>query len=197
MQKNTYRFLLIAVLCLLLTIGTLWGYRLGKDIGKSPKTKEVAVDNMEPTVPSLPIFSNEDNSINIYEEEKKSEFKIVKNIKYTDCSHEDSSEDVIIATSIDEALKTINGDFEVKSKTDKSAIIEKYVDGYCSNHYLVTTQNEKVVVFRCKSKKEKEIYLTLDTPIIILRDDTLEDLKKGIEVDSIQELNSIIEELES
>lgn len=190
MHKNTYRTLVIGILCFMLTAGVMLGYRFGRNIAKDDKNLKFDISKQDNSL------SIEDVAVNS-EYERKEEFKIVKKLKYSLCSHEDYTEDIIVSTSIDKALEEISSDYEIESKSEKSAIVSKKNHGYCLNHYLVKINDEKVVIFKLIDKENMEIYSILDVPINILRDDVLEDLKKGIEVYGMDKLNEIIQELES
>lgn len=189
MYKGTYRLFVVGLLCLLLTAGTIIGYKIGGKINKGDIEKDITPVN-DPGVIESPVMSSS--------AEKKQEYIIIKKVEYELCEHTFSSEDVIVAASIDDALKEVDlSGYEVFSKGTNGAVLLKKEDGYCKDHYIITTNGKNVIVYRKISKDEKEVYINTDIPTNILRDDTLEDLKKGIEVDSIDELNKMIEELES
>ena len=98
---------------------------------------------------------------------------------------------------MDDILNEKYDDYELVSKTDKSAILEKKINGYCKNHFVIIKEEEKIIVYRLISKNEKEVYYTVNASFNTLRDDVKKDLEKGIEVDSIDKLNQIIQEIES
>ncbi len=188
MQKGTYRLFVIGVLCVLLTAGTILGYKIGGNISKGSIDKDIDISENLPIIETPVMSSSED---------KKEEYIILKKTQYELCTHIVESEDIIISTSIDEAIKEISDDYNLVSKGTNGAVFSKKEKGYCQNHYVITIKDSEVIVYRKIDDKEKEVYLNTDIPVNILRDDTKEDLEKGIEVDSVDKLNKIIEELES
>ena len=190
MHKNTYRMFVVGILCFMLTVGVIFGYRFGKDIAREDKaTKfEISDDDNNTIIEDVAAYADY---------EVKEEFKIVKKIKYSLCSHDDYSEDIIISSSIDEALKQVDSNYKLESKSVNSAIVSKKIEGYCPNHYLIKLDENKIYVYRLLDEKNSEVYSNINVPINILREDILEDLKKGIEIYGIDELNKIVQELES
>ena len=190
MQENGTKLLIISILCLLLSVGTVVGYKIGKDISDSgPLLREdfEVVDNL----PIIEIESIETNANVEYE------YTIIKQTEYDECEHIYSSENKYLAKTLDEALEKVDIDYELITKGTDGAIISEKNVGCCPNHYVVSIANEKVVIYRKKNKEEKEIYRELDVSINTLREDLINDLKQGIEVNSSEELNTIIEEIES
>ena len=190
MQKQTYRFLILGIMSVLLTIGTIIGYNLGKDIAKSGQI--IDVPDFEITDNSSIIEEVISKDINI-----KKEYIIIKEIEYVECGHTNSIEDIIISDSIDNALKDLDKDYEIISKATNGAVTRKKINSFCPNHFIITIKDDYVVVYRKISENEKDIYLDTEIPINILRDDLLEDLNKGMEVEGIENLNKIIQEIES
>ncbi len=189
MHKGTYRLFVVGVLCVLLTVGTFFGYKLGENI-----SREENVGNVDEISTNLPII---DTEVMAEKQDIKEDYIILKKVEYELCDHVSSTEDVIIASSLDEALENVDDEYTVVSKGTNGAVLSKKLSGYCSDHFLITVKDGSVIVYRRINEKEKEIYKNLEIPVNILRDDTISDLKKGIEVDSVDELNKIVEELES
>ena len=195
MQNNTYRYFVIATLIVLLTVGIIMGYKFGKEVAREDNIGfDIGTTIAEESV--LPFIEEDDVVVNA-EPVINSEFKIVKRFKYTDCKHEEYDEDTVIASNIDDVLNESYNDYEIISKTDKSAIVEKTINGYCNNHFVIKKEEDKIIVYRLISKDEKEVYYTVNASFNTLRDDVKKDLEKGIDIDSIDKLNQIIQEIES
>ncbi len=190
MQKQTYRFLILGIMSLLLTVGSIIGYNIGKDIAKGPNV--IDTPDLDITQ-NLPIVEDViSNKVDV-----NKEFIIIKEVEYLGCGHKISSEDTVISSDIEGALKDLDEEYEVISKSTNGAVTRKKVDSYCPNHFIITIKDAEVVVYRMLSEDEEEIYLNTGIPVNILRDDLLEDLENGIEVESIENLNKIIQEIES
>lgn len=195
-NKFWYRVFVLCVFVLLLSIGTIIGYNYSKNMD------EIAIDDNN--------VYNRDNVINIYEDDvtsvisKKHDIKVEYIDYYTLCGEKITDSKDYYDTTIDdvknnEERKQKENGFEyiIKEENNDKIIFQRSVDTYCPNHFKIILEDKNINVYRKITDKKDELYKKLDIPIETLRTEVVNELTGGILVNSEQELNMIIEDIES
>ena len=164
-------------------------------------------------------YQNKNNASNIEKIENEEKIEIVKKVNiYEDLSvvADIDKEDILVEItynylgcnekinkSINEyktsmiKLKEKYNDFEVISEDNNILKLSKTINTNCPNHFIVKLLNDNVVIYRVIADNEIEVFKNTEIHINTIRDEVKTDIEKGIEVNGILELNSIIEELNS
>lgn len=120
-------------------------------------------------------------------------------ISYLGCGHIESA-----ALNFDDTLINLNEDkfkekfigWNVSWFSNEKVEIEKNVDGYCYEHFVVKLAENKVMIYRKIDESNEELFKETDIAEEFLTEDDKQKLREGIEVYKIENLNSTIEDFE-
>ena len=125
---------------------------------------------------------------------------------YELCKESIINKNIIYGVTLDELKKSeiekqekLGEEYEIVEENNERLVFKKTIKKYCQNHFMITLsdkQNE-VVIYSVEDDDIKSVYKTIDIYKNTLRDELVEELENGIEVDSVKELNLIIEDIES
>ncbi len=88
--------------------------------------------------------------------------------------------------------------YSIKAEGTNRIIYSRTLNGNCPNHFLVILENGKINVYSIQSENKKTVYMTIDNiNIDYLRQELKEKVEKGTYINSKDELNMFIEDLES
>ena len=149
----------------------------------------------------------EDNEVSIYSEErisKKYDIELIYEDEYTLCKHRIKKNEIIYNTDI-EKLKELElikqkeekKEYEIKEESKDRLIFYRTIGQNCPNHFNVKLENGTIVVYNVVNESVNTIYQKIDISQDLIRPEMIEELNLGIKVDSKEELNLIIEDLES
>lgn len=185
MNKIMYRIVIMSVAVILLITGTYIGMKISDDATEESTPPPVVSTVEEPT--TTPVISKtEDKDIEVTYEDY-----------YTDCKHTISTDNTEFGTTIEKIKEKADKDYEVISETETSIVFRREVDSNCPNHFELKLVDDYVVIYQLKSKTESTIYKRTEHSRSLIRDELVAELEKGIKVESLEELNSYLEDLES
>lgn len=124
---------------------------------------------------------------------------------YTVCKEYVRKSNVIYGTTIDEVkekekkYQEENGlVYEILSESDDKIVYSRNINENCPNHFKIISENGKIVVYSIQGENKKTVFMTLDdiNPEQ-LRDEIKEKVERGTYINSKEELNKFIEDLES
>lgn len=190
--ETKYRILVISMFVVLLMFGIYIGFNMDNKKTTTDIAKTVINEQME------------EEEVSIYAKEKKYDIELVYEDEYTLCSHRLKSSDIIYNTTLTE-LKKIELDkqkkeekeYEVKEETKDRVVFYRAVAQNCPNHFNVKLENGVVVIYNIVNDSVNTVYQKIDIAQELIRPEMIEELNVGIKVDSKEELNLIIEDLES
>ena len=193
-METKYRILVISMFVVLL----MFGVYIGFNVGKGDSANELAESVMN---------NNTDDEVSIYTEsktEEKNDIELVYEEEYTLCGHKIDNSDIITNTTLDELKekeiakqKESGNEYEILEESNERLVFYKKLDQNCPNHFNVKLENGIVVVYSVVNDTVSTVYQKIDIPQELISPEMLEELNVGIKVDSKEELNLIIEDLES
>ncbi len=192
--STKYRLLIISVFFILLILGVYLGFKFSSNQeAKENNQSEQVVNNND----------NEDD-IDIYEEvsTKTYDIKVTYEDYYSLCGHTIKNEETIYNTTVDKVKSDIlskdeNKNYEVSEETNETLTLKRTLDRNCPNHFEVRYENGSIIIDTIVDETIKTRYKTIDIPQELIRPEMLEELNNGIRVDSKEELNLLIEDIES
>ncbi len=200
MEENTrYRIFVAVALLMLLSFGIFIGFR-------STKNNQAGTSS---DIDATAVVKNQDEDYNNENEDmlnanntKKYDIKVVYETFYSLCNETIRKEELVYDTTIKELEESIfsnkdNRDYEVIEESNEKLVLRKTLNRNCPNHYMVKIDNGSVVIYNIVDSTVNTVYKTIDTQLELIRPEMLEELNSGIKVDSEEELNYIIEDLES
>lgn len=118
---------------------------------------------------------------------------------YKDCDH--STEEYIdIPTNLinktREEFEKEYPDWKIEKFSNTEIIISKEYNGECGEHFILREEDNKIIIYKINDKKEEEIYEKTEISVDYLTDEDKKNIKDGIKVNGIQELNQLIEDFE-
>ena len=116
---------------------------------------------------------------------------------YSKCGHtldeEDSMESRYIGKTEDDLIKLFPK-WQLKRFTPEQVVLRMELDAYCPDHYLVKEEDGYLVIFR--SDKDTGIPLiveAIEVSLEHLNQETLDEIKEGVIVDSIEGVEQLLE----
>ncbi len=192
--ETKYRILVISMFVVLL----MFGVYIGFNVGKGNSANELAESVMN---------KNTEDEVSIYTEskaEEKYDIELVYEEEYTLCGHKIDNSEIISNTTLEELKekeiakqKESENEYEILEESNERLVFYKKVDQNCPNHFNVKLENGIVVVYSRVNDTVSTVYQKIDIPQDLISPEMIEELNVGIKVDSKEDLNLIIEDLES
>lgn len=192
--ETKYRILVISMFVILLMFGVYVGF----NVGRGNSANELAESVMN---------NNTDDEVSIYTEskaEEKYDIELVYEEEYTLCGHKIDNSDIITNTTLDELKekeiakqKESGNEYEILEESNERLVFYKKLDQNCPNHFNIKLENGIVMVYSIVNDTVSTVYQKIDIPQELISPEMLEELNVGIKVDSKEDLNLIIEDLES
>lgn len=150
----------------------------------------------------------QDDDVNVYQGEpvstKTYDIELVYIDFYKLCGERIQTTDTIYGTKLDDLKqkeatkqKEAGKTYQILEETNERLVFEREIEQNCPNHFNVTLDNGKIMIYNVVSDAVSTIYKTIDIPQELIRPEMLEELNVGIKVNSKEELNLLIEDLES
>ena len=119
--------------------------------------------------------------------------------KYKKCGHETNKYEKIddnLVNKTKEELQKIYSEWKIEDFSDSNIVLSKDEDGYCDEHYLVQDKEGKVVIYKILEDGTKQKFQETEISIEYLSEADKVQIKKGIRVNGMQNLNQLIEDFE-
>lgn len=119
--------------------------------------------------------------------------------EYTDCKHtvKDTAEmPVEMVNLTEEEVKELYKDWEIKKFSETEVYLYKSIGGLCGEHFLITTNDNEITVYKLDENYEKELYEKTGITVEYLPEKDIEKLEDGIYAYGLSELNSELENFE-
>lgn len=192
--KTRYRIMVFSVCVILLMFGIVIGFNIeNKD--NNNYSEEVINKN------------NELDEVSIYTDSKsgkKYDIELVYEDYYTLCNHNITNTETVYATTLNslkkqeiEKQKKEDKEYNIKEENNYRLVFYREVNQNCPNHFKVKMEEGVVVIYNIISETVETVYKKIDISQDLIRPEMLEELNTGIVVNSKEELNLIIEDLES
>ena len=135
---------------------------------------------------------------------KKYDIELVYEDYYTLCNETITKSETVYDTNVDELLEiekskqsASSKEYEVKEKTKERLVFYRELDQNCPNHFNVKLENGVIVIYSVVNESVSTVYKTIDIAQELIRPELVEELNLGIEINSKEELNLFIEDIES
>jgi len=119
--------------------------------------------------------------------------------KYKKCGHETNKYEKIddnLVNKTKEELQKIYSEWKIEDFSDSNIVLSKDEDGYCDEHYLIQDKEGKVVIYKILEDGTKQKFQETEISIEYLSEADKVQIKKGIRVNGMQNLNQLIEDFE-
>lgn len=194
-----YRIIVISLAVVLLAVGTYVGLNLASNKNKESNLETTAVNNNDDENKNNP-------NVEIYTSpfDKVGDIELVYEDFYTLCGETVKDSNMVYGISLNELKKEQiakqkknNTEYIISEETASKLVFRRELQQYCPNHFEVKIENSKVVIYNIVSEGVKTLYKNTEIEEDWVRPELLEELNKGIIVNSKEELNSLIEDIES
>lgn len=192
--KTRYRIMVFSICVVLLMFGIVIGFNIERK-DNSSYSEEVINKN------------NELDEVSIYTDSKsgkKYDIELVYEDDYTLCNHNIVNTETVYATTLEtlkkqeiEKQKKENKEYQIKEENNYRLVFYRKVEQNCPNHFKVKMEEGSVVIYNIVSDAVETVYKKIEISQDLIRPEMLEELNQGIVVNSKEELNLIIEDLES
>lgn len=193
-NKYIYQILVLSVFVILLSAGIYIGV-------------QVTNKSNEQTVKSVEVVSKNDD-IKIYQDEtvstKKYDIELIYQDYYSLCNETITKKDVIYGTNVEklkkdeyEKQKLEQKEYEVLEEDKDKLVFRRTLNQNCPNHFLIKLENGIITIYNNVTDMINTEYKKIDISQELIRPELLEELNNGIKVNSKDELNLLIEDIES
>lgn len=149
-------------------------------------------------------YKNEEDQINEIEA-SEIETKISPNAKliikkyYKECGH--TAEEIKTVTNDmvnknKEEMEKSYPDYNIEKFLNNEIILKKEEEGQCNEHYIIKDENSNIIIYRVLNDGAEEVYQNTGISTEYLPETDRINLKSGVKVFGIENLNSIIEDFE-
>lgn len=186
-----YRILVIATFFVLLIFGMYIGFNYNSK-------NNTAYDKNDIVKPVVGNTEKEEN-VKIYESDLY-DVEVVYIDHYALCNEDVIEEEIISNTNLEKVKENVinqNIGYELESEFGKKLTFSREIEENCPNHFEIKIEDEMVVVYKVITDDKNEKQEVLDISTSSIRKELYDELVKGIKVNSLRELNFIIEDLES
>ncbi len=190
--ETKYRLMVISMFIILLMFGVYIGFNL--------ENKKVNVEPVETVISN----NNEEDEVSIYGESTNNDIEVIYEDEYTMCSHVISNSEIMYNTNITlvksqelEKQKKDNLEYQIIYESEDKIVFHRSLNQNCPNHFEIKLEEGIIVVYSIVNDTVKVIYKKVDVPQELISPEMLEELNTGIKADSKEELNLIMEDLES
>lgn len=186
MSKTLYRIIILSIAVVLLTVGTYIGVKIAGTTYVDNKVLESVPDKVVNVTPVIGIYKSELQDI-----------KVIYEDYYLCCKHTIINENMEFGITKEEIKEKVDKEYKLIEETDDILTFRKEIDSYCPNHFELRLESDYVIIYQIIKDDVYSIYKNTEIPRTSIRDELAEELVKGIRVDSLEELNMYIEDLES
>ena len=152
--------------------------------------------------------NDDDSNVEIYNAEpvntKKYNIDLVYIDEYTLCGETIRKERTVYDTTLsdlkeEESQKQIaeNMEYDILEQSNERLVYTRKLNQNCPNHFLIKLEDGKIIVYNVISESVKSKYQEIDISTDVIRPELMEELNIGIKANSYQDLNLIIEDIES
>ncbi len=199
--KKNYQLFVIIVMLVLLTIGVFIGMKFSKedDEGQDDYSYTASNKNVE-------VYDEyeEDEYGKELEDEEERDIEVIYVDIYDGCNHASENRNLEYGVSLNEVKKRElekiekeKSGYKLVKDSDGILMFEKKHNEKCENHYLLKLDNDIVVIYRWSKDNDYIKYQETDIHKEIVRPDLKEQLIKGIEAETLEQLYMFLEDLES
>ena len=118
---------------------------------------------------------------------------------YNECNHTineyiDVSQSLVNGTQKD--LENEYKNWEVQKYSSNDIILYREFDSNCGQHFILRDDNGKITIYKINENNEEEVYEKTEISVEYLTETDKAEVRNGIRVNGIEELNQLIEDFE-
>lgn len=118
---------------------------------------------------------------------------------YNECNHTineyiDVSQSLVNGTQKD--LENEYKNWEVQKYSSNDIILYREFDSNCGQHFILRDDNGKITIYKINENNEEEVYERTEISVEYLTETDKAEVRNGIRVNGIEELNQLIEDFE-
>ena len=190
-KRVFFSFFAIGGIVLLLVLGVYIGFKYTRNDKNVEDKTSIAEDSIEKDE-TTPVSA------------KTYDIEVVYKDEYTKCGHTIQNKNMVYGTTLENLKEEENKKqkengilYEVEEESNEQLVYSRKVEQNCPNHFLVKNENNNIVIYNIIDEAAMSVYKKLEVDINTLNPEMLEELNEGIKVDSKEDLNLIIEDIES
>ena len=175
-------------------IGKFYPILFGKSEGNSVVIENIAGNTIELGIPRETVIETSSS-----DEKISPDATLILEKKYQDCKHVVTTTSEIpieMVNLTEEKIKEMYRGWDVKEFSENEVHLYKIVDGICGEHFVITKDDDIVVVYKLDENYDKTIYQKTDISTEYLPEEDLKKLEDGIYVYGVSDLNSELENFE-
>ncbi|WP_069649380.1 BofC C-terminal domain-containing protein [Caloranaerobacter ferrireducens] len=183
----------------LLLVSFIYGYNIGNKKAIEKPQKELAIKGTENNI----IDYKNDSDVESVEKEENviGPNTVIEYINYYKKCNDTLTQIVEPEKAIinfneedyKKYLETNHPDWQLLSFSSEKVIVKRELDRYCPNHYIISVKDNKIAIFKFNDMGEKVLVEIINKSVSTLKEIDQEKLKKGIVVDSEEEIGDILE----
>lgn len=190
-KRVFFSFFAIGGIVLLLVLGVYIGFKYTRNNKNLEDKTSIAEDSIEKDE-TTPVST------------KTYDIEVVYKDEYTKCGHTIQNKNMVYGTTLENLKEEENKKqkengilYEVEEESNEQLVYSRKVEQNCPNHFLVKNENNNIVIYNIIDEAAMSVYKKLKVDINTLNPEMLEELNEGMKVDSKEDLNLIIEDIES
>lgn len=144
---------------------------------------------------------NEINDIEVSEIETKvsPNAKLIIKKYYKECGHNTEEIKNVTNDMVNKNKKEVEllyPDYNIEKFLNNEIVLKKEEEGQCDEHYIIRDENNNIVIYKVLNDGAEEVYQNTGISTKYLPETDRINLKSGVKVFGIENLNSIIEDFE-
>lgn len=196
MKKNMkYSFFVFSILVFCLVLGIYLGFRYTR--------------NNEDVIDYNNVTADDNENVNVDDKvspvsTKAYDIELIYQDIYTKCGHVIESKNTVYGTTLDKLKETEQtkqqkegNKYEIVEESNEKLVYKRQIDQNCPNHFLVKLEEGTVYIYNIVDESAMTVYRKINVDSDTLNPEMLEELNLGIKANSKEELNLIIEDIES
>ncbi|CAH2212611.1 hypothetical protein [Tepidibacter aestuarii] len=204
-KKRSSKIPILLIAILTLVGGFYMGKMLEEEDRDTPVIKNVQAEEEKNTG-----NSEEGKKIEIESVEKNDEVLVDKNTvlkittKYDKCEHVETTENPVpkdavglSETEFKEYIKEHYSKFKLLSFKTKEIELLEEINSYCDKHYEIGEDNGYIIIYKYDEKGNKNVFKKTESSISSLPAIDQEQIKSGLILNSLEELNERLEDFGS
>lgn len=185
MNKKGYRIFVISLTIILLLTGGYIGLKISDKVDEKQVVEE-PVDKVEE--PSTVVVINKSDNKDI---------EVIYEDYYTVCKEVIINKNIEFGTTIDKIKANVNKEYILVEEKEDSIKFRKEIKSNCPNHFELRLEDNYVMIYQIKDNVTSTMYKNTEILRSTIREELVAELEKGIRVNTLEELNSYIEDIES
>lgn len=143
--------------------------------------------------------SSEEIEANSNEEKVSPNALLILKRYYKECNHTINEYIDIPQNLINKTQEDLIKEYpkwEIQKYSSTEIILYKEFESTCGQHFILRSNNEKIVIYKVNENNEEEVYQETEISTNYLTETDKIEIEKGISANGVEELNQLIEDFE-